>query len=401
MKLVIIVILCLFMKAMSAQYIKSLGFELTYLDHQPALTEDHKELLVSYLDYLSGDEMIIFNIDTSLAKATVLEHQQRVAFLKTFLEQHGVPASLIHVIRKERDTLRTITEGYDILGCKIIYLTTDPNKRIVQDTSRKSTTNEFGVAAVGKSGSTTCTDNTSIPLKEGVSVTMNTCDYERFINDISFKRVQDVDHLFKSHTIPKENVAPLCAYDFQIPGDRTFMFVPVFKIPIESCMDKQDLSVVLCKNGTCSLIPIDNINDPEAKFIIIKTPTTGQIMLMYSNYLKTYKIKLEVAKTLHIQELTFNTRCHGMTFPVTIKKNKASVVVNESYYEPVISIKAVDKQGQIYTMTEKPFGNLPGGLEKIKDFRVYPFNSSSKEERSIPVFKKYQIQVSELNRVQK
>lgn len=397
MRRIFLYIICLLSSQISyAQYIKSLGFDITYATQQQALTDDHKELLVMYLDYLKSDQIIIFNIDTTYAHSSSIEHKRRIQLLKEFLIKQGVAPELILLIKKDTSYLKkNDNEDFETISCKILYSTADRDKKITKDSSSNVIYNDPTIAGVGKFGSTTCAEDTTISMGGGVKLALNKCDLERFQEKINFKPSTDSKSIYSSHEFIHLKTNFLRSYDFYINGSQVFMFGNVLKIPLESCIGKEDLSVYLYKDKHFKLLPIENINSPEDLFILIKTSELGQIVLTYTNHLKQYKVEFEVDKTLHLELLDFDTQCNGMTFHANLKKNKASVTLTESHFEPLVSMKAKDEKGRIYCINNKPLSSF-GGEEKLKDFRVYTHDSKSKEEKTFPVYKKYFIPTNDL-----
>lgn len=378
-----------------AQYIKSLAFDITYAPHQQALTNDHKETLVEYLDYLKSDQIIIFNIDTSF-RSNKLENEQRITFLKEFLIKKGVAPELILLMKRDDITqTKNDPDDFESISCKILYSTADKDKKISKDTTSNALNNDPTVSALGKYGSTSCHEDTSILMENGIKLALNKCDLDRFKDKIILKPTSDPKTIFSNAEFLKLKTNFMRAYDFYINGSQVFMFGNVIKIPIESCLNKEDLSVYLYKDNKFKLLPIENIHSPEDLFIVFKISEFGQVVLTFTNHLKPYKINFELDKSLVIENLTINTQCNDMFFYANTKKNKATITITETHYEPTLSLRAKGKNGRSYSIKNSPLSHFIGE-DILKDFRVYLRDSKNREEKTFPVFKNYTIPINDL-----
>lgn len=378
-----------------------------YIQGHSNLASSQKEKLDAYLNYVKSSTIVAFIIDTSICRAGYAESAQRVAFLNHYLVEHGVDPNIIQVLKKNKvhsDFVHSLSEGFDALMVSISYTSLKPLQKIEipepKESIEKTMLIESGAMSTSKTRDKACTTNTVVPLIYNYELTMNSCDYDEFQQDMVFRLYNSSEIKYLKHLPALSQTSHILgAYDFKIKSGQDFSYPAVLKIPIEHCIDKQELTLFFCKDSSCQLIPMDNVYSPEDEYVSFEISKTGIYFLIHFNKRHEYNIEFNVEGNYDILEFEFNTRCHNMTYIPGIRKNKVSVMLTESYYEPVISIRARDKQGRIYRMTNKPL-SLMEGSSKLHDFRVHNFYSDVKTERLFPVFQKYTIKESDLKLVQ-
>lgn len=389
-----------------AQYSKFVTFDLMYIQGHSNLAPSQKEKLDAYLNYVSSSTLVAFIIDTSVCRAGFEENAQRVAFLNHYLIEHGINPSVIQVLKKNKvhsDFVHGLSEEYDALMVSMSYTSLKPLQKLEipepKESIEKTMLKESGLMSTSKTNDIKCSTNTVMPLIYNYELTMNSCDYDEFHKDMVFTLYNRAELKYLKHLPALSQTSHILgAYDFKITGNHDFTFPATLKIPVDHCVDKQELTLFFCKDSSCQLIPMENVYSPEDEYMSFEISKTGIYFLIHFNKRHEYNIEFDVEGNYNIQEFEFNTRCLNMTYIPDIKKNLVSVTLTESYYEPVISIKARDQQGRIYRMTNKPL-SLIEGTNKLHDFRVHNFYSDVKTERQFPVYQKYVIKESELKLV--
>lgn len=376
-----------------AQYIKALSFDLNYSPKQPALTATNREILKEYLDYLKGDELILFSIDPSKYESTPQELRHRVGFLKAFLIDQGIPSKLIQVMRKKEGAISSNTSS-ESLGCKIIFNTQDRNKRMVEVQTVDSVELMEGVVEIGRRGSFACVEEAILELDQGLELSFNECDYDKLHQVLEFKQMSDVKKEFNIFSLSKANEHVLMGFRFSLPQDKNLLFPVQIKLPLAPCVDKQDLSVYYCQNGLCDIAEVANMNNPEDLFLLFKIQEPGEIFVSELNRLKKYEVVFKLEKGYELQSIEVQSQCYHTDMLVYPKKSKAKCMLYESYYEPLVKIRMKNSSQKTVEIT-KPLSQFRGD-GKIKDFRFHQKADQLKKEVQIPVYKTYFIGSSDL-----
>lgn len=402
---ILLLLFCISMAEFFAQHARYIAFDLIYYDKNLSLTPSQKEKLDHYLAYATSCNINMISVDPSLSKSEGMILFGRINSLRQYLFAQGIDTNLLVILKNPKqhsDAVHHLSDEFDVLRVALNYSSEKPLAKVVLPESNESVERvillEQGVQSTSEVSLKKCSELVEIPWLDQHKLLLNNCDYEYFAPQLALNNYspEEIQH-FKNLPVLSKSSHILAAYDFSLKQGLSLTYPARLSIPIEPCMERQELSLYFCQDSSCQLISMENAYSPEDEYVSFKLQKSGLYFLIYLNQRVEHEIKMKLPKGLYIQQMSVNSRCHGIDYPLTYKKRKARVILTESYYEPVVQLTAVDRNGRKYQVTNLPISAIEG-KKKIKDFKVRNFYVNGPQERLFPVFERYKLSFSSLKK---